>query len=82
MTPLREPVLSPEERAAFDKGVREFDTEKRKQIYQEIQQIISADAPYIFTTFSMSYQAMNKRVGGIQPTKLGTGYNIEKWYLK
>ncbi len=26
MTPLREPVLTPEERAAFEKGVREFNT--------------------------------------------------------
>jgi hypothetical protein len=30
----------------------------------------------------MSYQAINKRIGGIQPTRIGIGYNIEKWYAK
>lgn len=66
----------------FDEGVHEFDHEKRKKIYQEIQAIISEDAPYIFTTYSMAYQAINNRIGGIEPTPLGTGYNIEKWYVK
>jgi peptide/nickel transport system substrate-binding protein len=66
----------------FDQGAKEFDLEKRKQIYQQIQQIISEEAPYIFTTYSMSYQAVNKRIGGIEPTKLGASYNLEKWYVK
>jgi peptide/nickel transport system substrate-binding protein len=66
----------------FAQGVKEFDLEKRKQIYQQIQQLISEDAPYIFTTYSMSYQAVNSRIGGLEPTKLGTGWNIEKWHVK
>ena len=66
----------------FDRGVREFDREKRKQIYQEIQQIISTDAPYVFLTFNMSYVGINNRIGGIEPTSLGIGYNREHWYVK
>ncbi len=66
----------------FDQGVKEFDHDKRKQVYQQIQQIIADDTPYIFTTYSMSYEAVNKRIGGIEPTPLGTGYNVEKWYVK
>jgi peptide/nickel transport system substrate-binding protein len=66
----------------FAQGVKEFDLEKRKRIYQEIQQIISEDAPYIFTTYSMSYQAVNKRIGGVEISKLGTGWNLEKWHVK
>jgi peptide/nickel transport system substrate-binding protein len=66
----------------FDQGVREFDREKRKQIYQEIQQIISTDAPYVFLTTDLSYVGINNRVGGIEPTPLGIGHNRERWFIK
>lgn len=66
----------------FEQGVKEFDLEKRKQVYQQIQQIISEDAPYIFLTYQMGYQAVNKRIGGIEATLVGIGHNIEKWHLK
>ena len=66
----------------FDQGVKEFDHEKRKEIYGQIQQLVSDDAPYIFLTYSMGYEAVNKRIGGIEPTALGTSYNVEQWYVK
>ena len=66
----------------FDQGKREFDREKRKQIYQEIQQIISTDAPYAFVTTNLSYIGINSRVGGIEPTPLGIGHNRERWFIK
>ena len=66
----------------FDQGKLEFDLDKRKAIYQRIQDVISNDAPYAFLTYSMSYQAINKRIGGIDPTPLGIGHNLEQWYVK
>lgn len=66
----------------FDQGVREFDRDKRVQIYQEIQQLISADAPYVFTTTDLSYVGINNRIGGIEPTPLGIGHNRERWFIK
>lgn len=66
----------------FDQGMLEFDLDKRKVIYQQIQQIISTDAPYVFLTYSMGYQAVNQRIGGIEPTTVGIGYNLEQWYVK
>ena len=66
----------------FDQGVREFDRERRKKIYQEIQSILSTDAPYVFLTFNLSYVGINNRVGGIEPTSIGIGYNRERWYIK
>ena len=66
----------------FEQGAREFDREKRKKIYQDIQRQITQDAPYIFLTADMSYLGINKRVGGIEPTPLGIRYNLEKWYIK
>lgn len=66
----------------FNLGVREFDREKRKAIYQEIQTILSTDAPYVFLTFNLSYVGINNRIGGIEPTPLGIGYNRERWFIK
>ena len=66
----------------FNLGVREFDREKRKKIYQEIQTILSTDAPYAFLTFDLVYTGINNRIGGIEPTSVGIGYNRERWYIK
>ncbi len=65
----------------FDQGSKEFDREKRKAIYGDIQRIITDDEPYIFLYESKSYTGVNKRVGGIVPTKLGITYNQEKWFV-
>ena len=66
----------------FNQGAREFDREKRKQVYQEIQSIISTDSPYVFLTFNQAYVGVNNRIGGIEPTALGIGYNRERWFVK
>jgi peptide/nickel transport system substrate-binding protein len=66
----------------FNQGAREFDREKRKQVYQEIQSIISTDSPYVFLTFNQAYVGVNNRIGGIEPTAIGIGYNRERWYVK
>jgi peptide/nickel transport system substrate-binding protein len=66
----------------FVQGAREFDREKRKKIYQEIQTIISTDAPYVFLTFNLAYTGVSNRIGGIEPTALGIGYNRERWFIK
>jgi peptide/nickel transport system substrate-binding protein len=66
----------------FDQGSKEFDVDKRKVVYQDIQQLITTDAPYVFLTYGMSYQAINNRIGGIRPTRLGIGYNLEQWHVK
>jgi peptide/nickel transport system substrate-binding protein len=66
----------------FDQGVKEFDREKRKSVYQEIQQLISNDAPYVFLTTDLSYVGVNNRIGGIEPTPLGIGHNREAWFIK
>ncbi len=66
----------------FDQGLREFDREKRKAIYQEIQDVISKDAPYVFLTTDLSYIGISNRIGGIEPTPLGIAHNREKWFVK
>ena len=33
-------------------------------------------------TFNLSYVGINNRIGGIEPTPLGIGYNREHWFVK
>jgi peptide/nickel transport system substrate-binding protein len=66
----------------FQLGAKEFDIERRKQIYGEIQRIVAEDEPYIFLTVNQGYAGVNNRIGGIEVSPLGIGYNIEQWYLK
>ena len=66
----------------FEQGVREFDREKRKQIYGEIQRILAEDSPYVFLTVNKSYIGVSNRIGGIEPTALGIGWNRERWFVK
>lgn len=65
----------------YVQGSKEFDREKRKQIYGQIQKIIADDLPYVFLFENLSYTGLNKKVGGIAPTGLGIEYNLNKWYI-
>jgi peptide/nickel transport system substrate-binding protein len=64
----------------FDQSHREFDMEKRKAIFAQIQQLIVNDEPYVFLYESQSYTGFNKRVGGINVGKLGP-YSMNQWYV-
>jgi peptide/nickel transport system substrate-binding protein len=48
----------------FEAGAREFDFEKRKAIYQEIDRLIYEDQPYTFLYFRRTFWAFNKRLRG------------------
>jgi peptide/nickel transport system substrate-binding protein len=72
---------SPEVEALFQKGVREFDAGARKRVYQDIQQTLTEDQPYIFLFMNKSYEGVNNRIGGIKPSPLGLGWNIEEWFV-
>jgi len=53
----------------------------RKSVFQQIQKIISTDAPYIFLTYRTGYTFLNKRVTPNAPTQLGISYFPEQWYI-
>ena len=62
-------------------GREEFDIVKRKEIYHEIQRLISEDTPYTFLFFPYSTPAVAKRFKGIEPAPAGIGYNFIDWYV-
>jgi peptide/nickel transport system substrate-binding protein len=68
--------------ALFDEGGKTYDTEFRKEKYQEAQRIISEDAPYIFLFYNKSWSGQNNRIQGIEPSALGIGWNFEDWYIE
>lgn len=59
----------------------EFDKDKQKAIYGQIQKLIADDLPYVFLYESKSITGVNKRVGGITATPRGIAYNMHKWYI-
>ena len=65
----------------FGAAVKEFDPDKRKALYGEIQRIIAEDSPYIFTTSAMRFEPVNTRVGGIEVTRLGLS-DVETWFIR
>jgi peptide/nickel transport system substrate-binding protein len=62
-------------------GREEFDTSRRKEIYHQIQRLISEDAPYTFLFFPYATPAVAKRFKGIEPAPAGIGYNFIDWYV-
>ena len=73
---------NPEVEALFKRGVREFDPEARKKTYGEIQRILTDDQPYIYLYQTKSFEAISNRIGGLKPSPLGLGWNLEEWYVQ
>ncbi|MDQ6603309.1 MAG: ABC transporter substrate-binding protein [Chloroflexota bacterium] len=65
----------------YKQAYTEFDREKQKAIYGQIQKILTDDEPYAFLYEALQYTGVNKRVGGITPTRVGIEYNLNKWYI-
>jgi peptide/nickel transport system substrate-binding protein len=55
--------------------------EDRAPFYQEIQQIIHDDVPYVFVTGSVGNWAYSSKFDGVAPGPWSLTHNIEKWSL-
>jgi len=65
----------------FDEAGGTYDTAVRRAKYQEIQQVIAEDSPYIFLFYNKAWSGQNNRIKNITPTPLGIGWNSEDWYI-
>ena len=54
----------------------------RAPIYQEIQQIIHDDIPYLFVTGSVGNWGYNAEWGNVDPGEWSTFWNLETWFSK
>ena len=62
-------------------GRREFEQQKRKEIYQKIHKFIFDDQPYMFLYSPEALLIIDKRFQGLDPGPAGIGYNFIKWWV-
>ncbi|KWT92658.1 peptide-binding protein [Candidatus Magnetominusculus xianensis] len=67
--------------ALLETGRRTFDIDKRKAAYYKIQAILADELPYLFLYVPDALVVVNKKFMGIEPTTIGIGYNLPKWYV-
>jgi peptide/nickel transport system substrate-binding protein len=77
-----EAYINPEVEKLFDEAAATYDLDVRKEKYGEIQRILAEDAPRVFLFYSKSWSGQNNRIKGIEPTRLGIGWNSEDWYIE
>ena len=58
-----------------------FNEDKRKQLYDVMQQEIYKDVPMVFLYAPYSLPVYHKRIHGIKPAPAGIGYNSEHWFV-
>jgi len=73
--------INEEMEAMFEEAGATYDTEFRTEKYQQIQQMIAEDSPYVFLFYQKRWSGQNNRIQGIEPTALGIGWNTEDWYI-
>jgi peptide/nickel transport system substrate-binding protein len=85
---------NPEVDLLWEEGRREYDVEKRKQIYWRIHELMAEDQPYTFLYVPLGNSALQKKfylmekdqTGGetlreIKMEKAGLEYDLNKWYV-
>ncbi len=65
----------------LEEGRREFDQEKRKQIYDRFQEILAEEQPYAFLYVPKSLVLIDRKVKGVELGAAGLGWNFEKWWI-
>lgn len=55
----------------FSLGAHELDPAKRKKYYDDWQEIMGEEQPFIFTVYSDQYAAMRNHYGNVQPPTVG-----------
>ncbi len=66
----------------FNKGATTLETEKRKAIYNQYQQVVYDNLPMIYLYSPKSIVAVRTRIRNFAPTPLGTFHNIESIWIK
>ena len=66
----------------FNLGVQELDEDKRKEYYDEFQQIVSEELPVIYTVLSANLTGVRNKFGNLDPTNYGgVFHNLEEIYI-
>ncbi|MFH1784152.1 MAG: ABC transporter substrate-binding protein [bacterium] len=67
----------------FNKGVQELDPNKRKMLYDQWQQIVSEQLPFLYTVLPASIFAVRDKFDNLYPTSYGGAFhNLDELYVK
>jgi len=69
----------------MDANLKTLDVAGRKKTFDEVQEILSEQVPFIYTVSPLSYAAYNSKLGNIRPTVLHyyrVTWNVEELYFK
>ncbi len=72
---------NPEVDSLLKRGRRTLDQEKRKEIYDRLQEILHRDQPYCFLYVPMSLPVVDSRFQGIEEAPAGITYNLPRWWV-
>ncbi|MFW5730620.1 MAG: peptide-binding protein [Desulfonatronovibrionaceae bacterium] len=65
----------------LEKGRRSFDRQVRKKAYDELQEILHHDQPYLFLFIPNALPVVHARFQGIKPEPAGIMYNFNEWWV-
>lgn len=68
--------------ALLTQGLTTLDTEQRKAIYLELQNILMDEAPSVFLDFPHSGLALNGRVQNLIPNAVNLRWNAHLWWVE
>jgi peptide/nickel transport system substrate-binding protein len=66
----------------FEKGAQEMDLEKRKGIYNQVQEVVARENPFIYLYSPLSIWAAKQRIQNVDPTSISTTHNMEEWWVQ
>jgi peptide/nickel transport system substrate-binding protein len=69
----------------MNEQIKAIDEAKRKSLFNEVQQILGEQMPFIYTVSPFSYAAGNSKLGNLRPTVLSSyrlTWNAEELYWK
>ena len=69
--------VSAEADALIDRARREFDRQRRTELYHQLHEILARDQPYLWTTQASSKWAVNRRV---QDVRVAPGLGLFMWW--
>ena len=81
----KQPATSWEERIddIFNQAVQELDREKRKKLYDQWQEIVAENVPFIYTVLPAGLFAVRNKFGNLHPTSYGGAFhNLEEIFIK
>ncbi|WP_301169864.1 ABC transporter substrate-binding protein [Brevibacillus nitrificans] len=74
--------VNPEVDKLLEQGKAEADEKRRKEIYDQVQDIVQQDVPLLTLYYNPALVAINKRVIKGEPRLFGTTYDVQEWDVK